>query len=559
VAVPAGVEQRVRTADFFLSAVIQAHSLCFQGWIPEVLPRGSFTKVYFYKFNSELNLEQNIQKVGIVGAGAMGRGIAQICASAGCHVQLFDTTPEAVLRAIEFVRADLKQAVAKGKANEQDVTDAVARIRPAGTLQELADCDLVVEAIIEQIEPKQHLLRELEKIVKPECILATNTSSLSVTAIASACTEPSRVVGWHFFNPVTRMKLVEVIQAPRTLPAAAQTMMALSQRVGHRAILTSDSPGFVVNHAGRAFVTEGLKLLAEHTAEHQVLDAILRNCAGFRMGPFELLDLTGLDVSVPVMESIHTQYYGDDRYRPVPLARTRLLAGLLGRKTGQGFYRYEGGQSAEPLAPQAAEVSQEKMLSWPTDGPAALPDAIVALLPAHRRLADPSKADVVLLSPLGPDLSTTVADLQLDAAKAVAIDPIFSGRTGVTLMACPATSPAAIEAARALFSAQSIPAFVTADSPGYVAPRVVACIVNLACEMAQQGIASPADIDVAVRLGLGYPIGPFEWGDRLGAKRVLEILNGLYTVFGDQRYRPSPWLLRRARLSLSLSAPDFAA
>jgi 3-hydroxybutyryl-CoA dehydrogenase len=471
-------------------------------------------------------------------------------------VQLFDTAQDAASRAIEFVRDDLMQAVTKGKTSEQDAKQALGRILAVRDLREMGDCDLVVEAIVEQLEVKQRLLKELEAVVKPDCILATNTSSLSVTAIAAACAEPRRVAGWHFFNPVPRMKLVEVIQAPRTAPEVVQALVSLSQRVGHRAIVASDSPGFVVNHAGRAFVTEGLKLLAERAAEHPVLDAILRHCAGFRMGPFELLDLTGLDVSVPVMESIHAQYYGDDRYRPVTLARTRLLAGLLGRKSGQGFYSYADKSAAPQAVPQAVAGAAKLALWWPTEGPAALPDSIAALLPADKRQADARAADLIVLAPLGHDLSTTVADLRLDPAKAIAIDPLFSGRAGVTLMACPGTAAGTIEAAQAIFAAQSIPAFVVSDSPGYVAPRVVACIVNLACEMAQQGIASPADIDVAVRLGLGYPAGPFEWGDRLGARRLLEVLQGLHATFGDQRYRPSPWLVRRARLSLPLSAPD---
>jgi 3-hydroxybutyryl-CoA dehydrogenase len=325
-------------------------------------------------------------------------------------------------------------------------------------------------------------------------------------------------------------------------------------------VVTSDSPGFVVNHAGRAFVTEGLKLLAERAAEHPVLDAILRNCAGFRMGPFELLDLTGLDVSVPVMESIHAQYYGDDRYRPVALARTRMVAGLLGRKSKEGFYRYEGSAAQGPAAlPPAAADTVGGGVWWPTEGDYALPAEIAALLPAAGRCPDPSLADIVLLAPLGRDLSSAVVDMAVDPVKALAIDPVFSGRAGVTLMTSPATGAATVQAAQKLFAAEGIASFVVADSPGYVAPRVVACIVNLACEMAQQGLASPVDLDAAVRLGLGYPFGPFEWGDRIGAKRIRTILQGLYDTFGDQRYRPSPWLVRRAELSLPLSTPDRAA
>lgn len=499
----------------------------------------------------------NIQRVGIIGAGAMGRGIAQVCAAAGCTVHLFDMSQDAIGKAIETVRADLAQGVSRGKLAQEEADATVARLVPAEALQALGDCDLVVEAIVEKLEAKQSLLRELEGIVGDACILATNTSSLSVTAIASACQRPERVAGWHFFNPVPRMRVVEVVAAPRTAPAVVESLVELSRRIGHRAVVTSDSPGFVVNHAGRAFVTEGLKLLAEQAAPHTELDAILRNCAGFRMGPFELLDLTGLDVSVPVMESIHAQYYGDDRYRPAVLARTRMQAGLLGRKTKQGFYDYAAPAAAKDVAPAAAEPFAGS-LWWPVDGPAALPAHLGSLLDGVRRAATPDAADAILLSPLEADLSSTVAASEWPAARCVAVDPLFASATGVTLMVSPATSGNALAAVRAAFAAQQVPSFVIADSPGYAAPRVVASIVNLACEMAQQGVASPADIDAAVKLGLGYPAGPFEWGDTLGAARVLQVLQGLHATFADPRYRPAPWLVRRARLGLSLSAPDRA-
>jgi 3-hydroxybutyryl-CoA dehydrogenase len=457
-------------------------------------------------------------------------------------------------RAVAALRDGMAPLIARGKLSETDAQATIARIERADTLAQLADCELVVEAIVERLDAKQQLFRELETVVGPDSILATNTSSLSVTAIAAGCARPQRVVGWHFFNPVPRMKVVEVVQAPRTPPSIVAAMVALSKRVGHQAIVTSDSPGFVVNHAGRAFVTEGLKLLAERTAEHPVLDAILR-AAGFRMGPFELLDLTGLDVSVPVMESIHSQFYGDDRYRPVALARTRLEAGLLGRKSGRGFYEYAN-KAAAPPPPDATAAPPHATFWSPGDGIAALPDSILGLLPGDRREPLPADADVILVAPLAMDLTSTVTELGLDASRAVAVDPIFGGTNGVTLMTCPATRPKALEAARALFAARVIPTFAISDSPGYVAPRVVASIVNLACEMAQQDIASPADIDLAVQLALGYPAGPFAWGDRMGAQRVLEVLTGLQSAFGDPRYRPSPWLVRRARLSLPLSAPE---
>jgi 3-hydroxybutyryl-CoA dehydrogenase len=500
-------------------------------------------------------VRETIQVVGVVGAGAMGRGIAQVCAAAGNRVMLFDVSSESVLQAMDTIRIDLARAVSKGKMSSEDAASALLRIEPVDSVKRFRDCGLVVEAIIENLEVKQSLMRELESIVTHDCILATNTSSLSVSAIAAVCERPQRIAGWHFFNPVPRMKLVEIVHGPRTSKEAVDSLLELSQRIGHRAIVTADSPGFVVNHAGRAFVTEGLKLLAERTASHDILDATLR-LAGFRMGPFELLDLTGLDVSVPVMESIHSQYYGDDRYRPTALARTRLVAGLLGRKTGEGFYSYRGEHPVAACAATATPAHPDPKIWWPTTGRCAVPATVTSLLAHSSRVADVGEADVILLAPLGSDLSTAVVELGLDARRSVGIDPLFSGTKGVTVMATAATSADTLSAATSLFASAEIPVYVIADSPGFVAPRVIACVVNLACEMAQQGLAKPAEIDTAVQLALGYPFGPFEWAEHLGPVRIVEILRGLFTTFGDPRYRPSPWLIRRAQLSLPLTTPD---
>lgn len=493
-------------------------------------------------------------RIGVLGAGAMGRGIAQVCAAVGHTVQVFDIAESALKNMVDALTRDLDGAVEKRRLSAEEAKVTLARVQPVHELQALADCDLVVEAVVENLDVKKKLFAELDGIVREDCILATNTSSLSVAAIAAGTSHPQRVVGWHFFNPVPRMKVVEVIGAPLTSPETVNSLVELSRQIGHNPVVTSDAPGFVVNHAGRAFVTEGLKLLAERTADHATLDQILRLCAGFRMGPFELLDLTGLDVSVPVMESIHSQYYGDDRYRPVALARTRLAAGLLGRKAGQGFYTYDGSARADGQTVPGEAVNVR--IWWPVEGPLAPPKAITDLIGQDRYVHDAEQADASLVSPIETDLTTAVVTAGLDPTRTVAIDPLFSGAAGATLMVTPATQPEAVAAVQAALAATSVPGFVISDSPGYVVPRVVACIVNLACEMAQQGIAAPADIDMAVRLGLGYPRGPFEWGDRLGAAQVLRILENLQRTFNDPRYRPAPWLVRRARLGLSLSAPD---
>ncbi len=496
--------------------------------------------------------------LGIVGAGLMGRGIAQIAAQGGIPVILHDARPGGAEEARSAVAAMLGKLAAKGKLTQEAHDAAVARLQVAGSLQDLASCTVVVEAIVENLEVKRQLFAELEGIVSPDCILASNTSSLSITAIAAGLQHSGRVAGFHFFSPVPLMKVVEVIAGPLTHPVVADTLVAVGRQMGHTTVRASDTPGFIVNHAGRGYLTEGLRLLGESVAETQVIDRILRDAAGFRMGPFELLDLTGLDVSQPVMDSIYTQYYQEPRYRPSVIGRQRQQAGLLGRKTQHGFYRYENGQKIETVDPAVPSVpslppvwvSAQELNTFPEV--AALLRKLGAALEAGER---PSAAALCIVLPLGQDASTLCAEAQLDPTRTVALDPLFlSGRR--TLMTTPVTTPAMRDAAHALLSADGTPVSVVRDSTGCVVQRVLACIVNIGCDMAQQGIATPTDIDQAVTLGLGYPKGPLAWGNALGAATVLRILHRLFALTEDPRYRPSPWLRRRAQLGLSLLTPE---
>jgi 3-hydroxybutyryl-CoA dehydrogenase len=445
------------------------------------------------------------------------------------------------------VSAQLDRLREKGRLAAADRDRAAANLVIADALSGVAACPIVIEAVVEDLNAKRELFAALEAIVAPDCLIASNTSSFSITAIAAACKHHERVAGFHFFNPVPLMKVVEVVDGLLTAPWVGDTLAALAARFGHRAVHAKDTPGFIVNHAGRGYGTEALRILGEGIAEFHDIDRILRDLAGFRLGPFELLDLTGLDVSHPVMESIYRQYYEEPRYRPSPITGQRLNAGLFGRKSGHAGGRQE--EIAEAPAPNARPESV-----WVS--PSELGGRLVELLRplgAHLdRGARPAAQSLCLVAPLGYDATAAALEEELDPARTVAVDCLFPADKRRTLMTTPLTTPEMRAAAHGLLAGDGVPVTVIRDSPGFVAQRVVAQIVNIACDIAQQRIASPADIDAAVTLGLGYPRGPLAWGDAIGADKVLRILDRLLEFYGDPRYRASPWLKRRARLGVSL-------
>jgi 3-hydroxybutyryl-CoA dehydrogenase len=330
---------------------------------------------------------------------------------------------------------------------------------------------------------------------------------------------------------------------------------------GHTPVRATDTPGFIVNHAGRAFGTEALRIVGENVADFAAVDRILRDQAGFRLGPFELLDLTGLDVSHPVMESIYHQYYEEPRYRPSVITAQRLAGGMLGRKSGQGFYRYSSGKQEVP-AEKTQTVGQMPESVWISPRAARRVDllALVHRLGAKLETSQaPSSTALIVVAPLGFDVSTIVAVEQLDGARTVGIDMLLddSATKRRVLATNPATNDAARDSAARLFASDGKAVEVVRDSAGFVTQRVLAMIVNIASDICQQGVCSPEDLDTAVELGLGYPRGPLALGDAVGAANLLEVLFNQQTVYGDPRYRPSPWLRRRAALGLSLLHPEI--
>ncbi|NNE39136.1 MAG: 3-hydroxyacyl-CoA dehydrogenase [Gammaproteobacteria bacterium] len=503
--------------------------------------------------------------VGIIGAGVMGRGIAQICAASGLDVTIMDIELNVCEEAKDFAIKMLWRSVEKGKMNEEDFQSASKRLKVTNDFKQLAETDLVIEAIVEKLEIKQSLFGDLEKIVGPDCILATNTSSLSVTSIASISDSPERIAGFHFFNPVPLMKLVEVVKGIRTSEQTVNQLQSLAVRLGHSPVIVADSPGFLVNHCGRGLVTEGLRILSENISNPETVDTVMRECGGFRMGPFELMDLTGLDVTYPATEQIYQQYFQESRLRPTPLQQRRFQAGLYGRKVGEGFYKYN--ENEKQTSPQAdipeVKITSAFWISYKCD--TVWREKICDLIKASGCEFDgadkPGENSIAIVIPLGCDVSTAAVNEGLVAEKTVGIETLFNMDKRIVLMGNPATSKDVINQVATMIKKNNKMVTIINDSPGFITQRIIATIINIACDIAQQGIAGPDDIDKAARLALGYPQGPLESGDKLGTENIIQILESMQRIYGDMRYRPSPWLRRRAQLGLSLlhEEPQFVS
>ena len=512
------------------------------------------------------------QRVGVVGAGAMGRGIAQIIAQIGIPTRLHDSDGKALEAAQASIHNTWTMMQEKGRLSAAQLEKAHEALSLSNSLEGLADCDLVIEAIVERLDIKQSLLRQLESIVQADTVLASNTSSLSVAAMASCLEHPERVAGYHFFNPVPLMKIVEVVRAAKTSGHVVERLTALAKTVGHRAVVCGDTPGFIVNHAGRGFGPESLRALGDAVAPVQVIDRLLREQVqfegkGFKLGPFELMDLTAIDVSHPVMESIYHQYYEEPRYRPSVITAQRMAAGLFGRKTGEGFYRYIDTKKQElpwPVLPDVLAEDAPCSSVWIAPMLDTQPPWVLESLQhfigeaglACQADDQASTNALIVLCPLGEDATSMAHRLGLDASRCIAIDTLFPfgwKQCSVrSIMGTITSTRKTLAMASKLFSSDGASVALLGDSPGFIAQRVIGMIVSIACDMAQQAVASPKDIDDAVRIGLGYPVGPLSMGDAIGPKRLLAVMDGLYATTQEPRYRPSLWLKRRAQVNVSL-------
>lgn len=497
--------------------------------------------------------------IGVLGTGAMGRGIVQVAVAGGINVLMMDTRAGAAEEARDFVARMLQRAAEKGSISQNDAAAAVARIKIVNALADFKPCHMVIEVVVENLDVKRQVFGELEGIVAPDCILATNTSSLSVTTIAAKLKTPQRFAGFHFFNPVPLMRLVEVISGLQTEEWVCEALAAVGKRMTREPVRCTDAPGFLVNQVGRGFTLEASHLVHEGVAGFADVDRVMRDVGGFRMGPFELMDLTGLDVTQPASELIYNQFFHEPRYRPNLIMRARYEAGVLGRKTKKGFYNYDADMkpitTPEAPAPNARPDSVWVSSAEPA-GHAALVELLKKLGATVEGGAKPSAKALCLVTPIGDDTTACAIAQGLDPKRTVAVDTLFPLVKRRTIMTTPITDPAYRDAAHGLLAADGVPVTVCRDSPGFIAQRIIAMIVNIGCSVAQSRTAAPADIDKAVTLGLNYPNGPLKFADVLGVDRIHQVLTAMYRIYGDPRYRPNIWLARRAGLGVSALTPE---
>lgn len=489
-------------------------------------------------------------RVAVIGAGTMGSGIAQVAATAGHRVVLHDASAEAVARGREAIAASLATLVSKGKLDQGHADDMLARIEPATTLESVADCGLVIEAVVEDRDVKRDLFLAIESLVGPDCILASNTSSLSITELAQGLGRPGRLVGMHFFNPAPRMALVEVVTGLRTDPAVAECVVETAKAWGKAPVLARSTPGFIVNRVARPFYGEAMRTLSERACEPATLDAIVRECAGFAMGPCELMDLIGLDVNLLVTRSVFEATGFDRRYAPSLIQQELVRAGRYGRKTGWGFYRY--GEGAERPAP-ATETSSG------TPSPVCVVGEVGALGGLVDRLG---KSGVTVEWRSGPalgHLEVGAARLALTDGRTATQRAAEEGVTDLVLvdlaldygvaqrLALARSAQCGAGAYAAVVATLGAAGFALSpidDIAGMVAMRTVAMLANEAADLVAHGVASARDIDTAMRLGTSYPKGPLAWADALGPAEVARVLEHLRAHYGEDRYRVSPALQR---------------
>jgi 3-hydroxybutyryl-CoA dehydrogenase len=492
----------------------------------------------------------------VVGAGIMGAGIAQVAAQAGQRVFLFDVREGAAVAAKAGIGKALDTLVAKGRFAAEAAQALLARIEPVAELEAARSAGLAVEAIVEHIDAKRSLLAQLEGLLAPEAVLASNTSSIGITAMARGLQRPQRLVGMHFFNPVPLMKLVEVVSGLHTEPTVADAIFGLARAWGKQAVHAKSSPGFIVNRIARPFYAEALALLHEQAATPAQLDACVR-AAGFRMGPCELMDLIGHDTNFAVTQTVFEANFFDKRYAPSLVQREMVDAGWLGRKSGRGFYRYPQEANPAPVLAQAGPWPASREVVVLGQGPLAeaLEQAATAAMssqgwgPARESTAELGlRIDGgLLLQTDGRCAAERAAVLGVADVALFDLVPQLPAAPGQALAYAlnSGASAAFAQAVPQCLGALGFTPIAVADAPGLVLARTLAMLINEAADAVQQGVCTEAGADAAMKLGVNYPQGPFEWLAQWGVRPVLAVLEALDAHYRGERYRASPWLRQR--------------
>lgn len=493
-----------------------------------------------------------VERIGIVGAGTMGAGIALTALYADMEVILYDLYPEMLEKAQEYIEKFLKK---------RKISDRIGKLTLTEELGDMAQTQVVIEAVLEDLALKQEIFAHLDEICSDDTILATNTSTIAVTRIAADTAHPQRVAGMHFFNPAPLMQLVEVIKAAQSSHATIETLVKLANQLDKTPVICNDSPGFIVNRVARPYYLEAMRIVSEGIATIEQVDTVMQMSGGFRMGPFRLMDLIGIDISLAASTSIYEQTFYEPRFRPSLIQAQMVQAKTLGRKTDKGFYDYAD-NAPEFTLPDVPEKQQQKgrVNSRTANGLAARCRDVgyvvaTAVRDARYWIADseaelpgvPSPAIIVFTNAGTISLRSVQRKFATRVVPTIGYDDfLLESAQLVTLVNNPSFRESEVEEVETFFANMGLTVMWMNDSPGLILTRIISQIINEAAFAVGEGVADMATVDVAMKLGVNYPSGPFEWGKQIGYNRIVSVLDNLYEFYHEERYRVAPLLRRLA-------------